>query len=407
MTKSRTFDPGVSCSAALLPDPPDLWSYSSLKAVESCPRRYVLGRSRYPDLWDRQGYPEVPNSAALFGDVVHDSLEAVVRALTVRGCTSARGSEAVEVLKELGGYSEIAKQMLARRLSLLHGNPRVSKGDRDRLTDVLEHRIPEAREEVQHYLHRMTFTPVRGRASSEGPSDGSLRRARGVGSHPEATLQADELRLWGRIDLLDVGVERVHITDYKTGVEDDSHMDQLRFYSVLWEQDPISNEDKRPVGTLTASYPTRSVTIDAPDPAEMEELTNDLRTRVDEADALVLSAEPAAKTGEHCAFCSVRPLCSAYWRLQPDLANGKDGSWFDFEGTVVERNGLKSWWLRASGSSQTQLLLRTTSAHQEFEVGDRLRLLGLRRTEDPETDASVAVLTQRSEVFVVVEESDF
>lgn len=407
MTESRTFDPGVRCSAAVLPDPPDLWSYSSLKVVESCPRRYVLGRSKYPDLWDRQGYPEVPNSAALFGDVVHDSLEAIVRALTARGCTSARASEAVEVLKELGGYTEIAKQMLARRLSLLHGNPRVSKGDLDRLTDALEHRIPEAREEVQRYLHRTTFTPVHGRAPGEDSAGGSTRRARGVGTHPEATLQADELRLWGRIDLLDVGVERVHITDYKTGVEDESHMDQLRFYSVLWAQDSMSNEGRKPVGTLTASYSTRSVTIDAPDPAAMDELTNDLRARVDAADARVLSAEPAAQTGEHCAFCSVRPLCSAYWRTRPDPAHGKDGSWFDFEGTVVERNGLKSWWLRASSSAQTKVLLRTTSALQEFEVGNRLRLLGLRCTEDPETEALVAVFGQRSEVFVVVDEGDF
>ena len=47
------------------------------------------------------------------------------------------------------------------------------------------------------------------------------------------------------------------------------------------------------------------------------------------------------------------------------------------------------------------MLLRTTSAYQVFEPGQRLRLLGLRRDEDPDTDAVVAVLTQTSEVFVV------
>ena len=159
MSEPRTFDPGVSNSVAVLPDAPDVWSYSSLKAVETCPRRYVLSRSRYPDLWDRSGYPEVPSAAALFGDVVHDSLEVIVRALANHGCTSASGPEAIAVLKDLGGYSKVVKTMLAKRLTRLDGNPRLAAGGRERLQDQLEHRIPEAREEVQHYLHRMTLTP--------------------------------------------------------------------------------------------------------------------------------------------------------------------------------------------------------------------------------------------------------
>ena len=55
MTDPRTFDPGISGSVAVLPDAPALWSYSSLKAVETCPRRYVLSRATYTDLRDRSG----------------------------------------------------------------------------------------------------------------------------------------------------------------------------------------------------------------------------------------------------------------------------------------------------------------------------------------------------------------
>ena len=407
MSEPRTFDSGVSGSMAVLPDAPNRWSYSSLKAIETCPRRYVLSRARYPDLWNRSGYPEVPNPAALFGDVVHDSLEAIVGALASRGCRSASGPEAIAVLKELGGYSEIAKTMLASRLSKLEGNPRLSVGDRDRLRDKLEHRIPEAREEVQHYLHRMTLAPIEGAGSGSGVASGSSRRPRGVGFHPEATLQADELRLWGRIDLLDVGPEQVDITDYKTGARDESHFDQLRFYAVLWDQDGVSNDKQTPLGTLTASYSSRKATIDAPGAEELQALVYALGTRVAAADALVLSAEPAARTGEHCGFCSVRPLCSAYWVTTPDPASLKEGTWFDFEGIVDERNGIKSWWLRDLSPQQTPLLLRTTSAHQAFEPGKRLRLLGLRRDEDPDTDAVVAMLTQTSEVFLVAGESDY
>lgn len=405
MSEPRTFDPGVSDSVAVLPDPPDRWSYSSLMAVESCPRRYVLSRAAYPDLWDRSGYPEVPSAAALFGDVVHDSLEVIVRALANHGCTSASGPEAIAVLRDLGGYSEVAKTMLAKRLTRLEGNPRLAGGGRERLRDQLEHRVPEAREEIQHYLHRLTLTPRQG--SGSGSGGGNRRYPRDVGSHPEATLQADGLRLWGRIDLITVEPAQVDITDYKTGAEDESHLDQLRFYAVLWDQDNVSNPGRAPVGKLTASYPSRQVTIDAPAAAHLQTLVDALTTRVADADDLVRSDEPSAQLGDHCHFCSVRPLCSAYWSATPDPGTLKRGTWFDFEGTVVERNGVKSWWLNDLSPKKNALLLRTTSAHHVFDPGQRLRLLGLRRDEDPDGEAVIAVLTQTSEVFVVTGDGDY
>lgn len=405
MSEPRSFDPGLSSSVAVLPDIPPLWSYSSLKAVEACPRRYVLSRAKYPDLWDRSGYPVVPSAAALFGDVVHDSLETIVRALTNHGCTSASGQEAVEVLRELGGYTEVAKSMLTRRLARLHDNPRLDRGGRERLQDQLEHRIPEAREEVQRYLHRMTLTPRED--ASPGVGAGSPRYSRGVGSHPEATLQADDLRLWGRIDLVTVGQVQVEITDYKTGIEDERHFDQLHFYAVLWDKDDVSNSSRTPLGTLTVSYPSRDVTIGAPSAEQLQTLVDALSTRVAAADELVVADEPPARPGDHCTSCAVRPLCTAYWVTTPDPSKLKRGTWFDFEGAVVGRNGVKSWWLNGLSPRENPLLLRTTSAHQVFESGQHLRLLGLRRDEDPDSDVAVAVVTPMSEVFVVTGESDY
>ena len=407
MSEARVFDPGVTASTAVLPDAPDLWSYSSLKAVEACPRRYVLSRANYADLWNRPGYPEVPNQTALFGEVVHDSLETIVRALAAQGCTSASGPDAVAVLRELGGYTEVAKAMLAKRLTRLEDNPRLARGGRQSLQDQLEHRIPEAREEIQQYLHRMKLVPREGVRSGSGSSGGGQRYARGAGSHPEATLQADGLRLWGRIDLLTVGTDHVDITDYKTGAEDESHLDQLRTYAVLWDRDSVSNPGGTPLGTLTASYPTRDVVIDAPDATQLQSLFDALATRITAADDLVCADEPVANLGDHCSFCSVRSICNAYWPTAPDPDGLKRGTWFDFEGIVVARNGIKSWWLHDSSPKKNALLLRTTSAHQTFEPGQRLRLLGLRRDEDPEDNASVAVLTRASEVFEVTAQGDF
>src|SRR5688572_2264969 len=101
----RTLDTRVDRSVAVLPDAPEYWTYSSLHEVEACALRFSLATASYPDLWSGYGYPRAPNPAALFGDVVHDALERIVRALVAAGCTTSTSREAVGVLRSAGGYS--------------------------------------------------------------------------------------------------------------------------------------------------------------------------------------------------------------------------------------------------------------------------------------------------------------
>ena len=129
----RTFDTGVAHSVAHLPDPPSHWSYSGLKELETCPRRFALGHASYPDLWSGSGYPQVPHPAALFGQVVHDSLERIVKALVKAGCDSSNSARAVAVLRKLGGYSAVAIGALEARMAKLQGNPRADADRRARL----------------------------------------------------------------------------------------------------------------------------------------------------------------------------------------------------------------------------------------------------------------------------------
>ena len=402
---TRTFDPGVAGAVAHLPEPPHHWSFSTLKEVELCPRRYIFGHSDYPDLWQGLGYPQKPNPAALFGDVVHDALERVIRGLVKAGCTSANSEAGFAVLQELGGYTAVAEAALARRLQRLDGNPRVSPEQRDRLEQLMEQRIPEARTAVQGYLQRMTLVP------SPAPGGGTVplrrRRALGPGSHPEAELQADGLRIKGRIDLLTITEAKVDITDHKTGAEDPGHLDQLRFYATLWDRDDVANVGRTPLGTLTASYPTAEVSTPAPDADELVTLAEAMSTRVAAADGQLAAPVPAATPGEHCGVCAVRNLCDRYWEdVIPDPASLADGTWFDFEGVVGQQNGSKSWWLLDPTTGERHLLLRTTSP-QPLVTGERLRLLGIRREVDPEDESVAALFTSSSEGFVVLGNGDY
>lgn len=266
-TSQRTFDPGVANSVARLPLPPEHWSYSTLKEIESCPRRYMLGHASYPDLWTGSGYPQQPSPSALFGDVVHDSLERIIAALVAAGCSSSNSVEAASVLRELGGYSAVATEALAARLSKLDGNPRLDAERWSRLQQYLENRVPEARTEIQGYLQRMELVPQPAAAAGSAGPPG--RRPIGVGSHPEVALCADRLRVKGRVDLLTLSAERADIVDHKTGAQDPSHLDQVRFYAMLWDQDDIANDARTPLRSLTASYPTNDVRIGHPMPTRL------------------------------------------------------------------------------------------------------------------------------------------
>lgn len=403
---ARTFDTGLADTIARLPAPPEHWSYSTLREVELCPRRYILGHASYPGLWDGFGYPQAPNPAALFGEIVHDSLDRVIRALVKAGCKSSISEAGVAVLKELGGYTTVAEEAIARRLRQLDGNPRVGEERRERLGQQLEERIPEARMAVQGYLQRMILVP---RAPSESGGSRILpeRVPLVTGSHPEAELRADSLRVKGRVDLLTVTERQVDIVDHKTGTVEPAHLDQLRFYAMLWDQDEIANASRTPLGTLIISYPTTELSIAAPDATELETLAETTRHRVVRADGEIGAPIPVAVPGEYCGFCPVRSICDRYWRGgTPNPADLPDGEWFDFEGVIVQEHGPKSWWLLDADHGHTRLLLRATSP-QALAVGQGLRLLGIRREVDPEDEAVVALLTTDSEAFVVVGGGDY
>lgn len=401
MSGGRTYDPGVFASVAQLPQPPEYWSYSTLKEIESCPRRYILGHASYPDLWPGWGYPQQPSTAALFGDVVHDSLERIIRAFARAGCTYSGSAEAVGVLRGLGGYSAVIKDVLDARLARLDGNPRVGDDRRARLQQHLEDRVPEARTDIQGYLQRMT---LRQEPRAEGVPSGQatpIRQPLGHGPHPEATLRADHLRVKGRIDLLTVTSEQADIVDYKTGAQDPSHLDQLRFYAMLWDQDEVANRHRKPPGKLAAAYVSTEVSVSAPDAHELADLSTRTAQRVATADAEVVAIVPKATPGDHCTHCPVRSLCGTYWReVTPQPSEVRDGAWFDYAGIVGEQNGIRSWWM-VDKHGQKELLLRTPPG-RTFSPGQRVRMLGLRRDEDPEIIAPVATMTGNTELFVVV-----
>lgn len=393
---------GILASQAELSPPPALWSYSSLKAVVACPRRFVLERANYPGLWARAGYPSLPSVPALFGIVVHGALEVVVRALADAGVDSPQTEAATGVLRGLGGLTAVVERETSNQLTPLDGNIRLSQDRQRRIARDLEARIPDARARVQTYLCRTKFVPGPPRVAPANSAVHQPKRRLPLkdGSHAEAELRDSDLRLHGRIHLLSIDGAHVDIVDYKTGVEAESHVDQLRLYTLLWTRDAELNPRGLGVSSITAAYLDHVVTPPVPTTEDLNAFVEQLQVMISEADREVSGSSPTAKpSDETCRFCIVRQLCSDYWStVAPSLESVDVGDFFDLEGVIGEQNGPRSWWL-LSETGNPELLLRSSAPNPPFGVGDRVRILGLRRDADPEVPWPIGSLVISSEVF--------
>jgi hypothetical protein len=410
------YDTGITSSGAILPGPPPMWSYSSLREAQTCPRRYSLARATYPGLWAGRGYPRVPVLAALFGDVVHDALDTIVKALVAAGCQAVQSPEAVEALRQLGGYTTVIECAADARLASLPGNPRVSDDLRQRIQRALRTRVADARVQVQAYISNTVIVPAAqaNGAGTKAPRQApdaaadTRRVAISTGSHAEAQLTVPQLRLTGRIDLLRVTPAGAHITDYKTGAESPSHAEQLQLYALLWDLDRNANPGRLPVTGLTAAYPGRDVAIPVPDEPALRSHEKQVTAAIQEADAELAAPVPrAVPSAENCAHCDVRHLCDAYWSsVAPDPAELPDQAWFDCQGVVGNANGPHSWWLHIDQPGQGKLLVQAPQSGPELHPGRHVRIRGLRIDTDPDSGGVVASMSAATEVFTMAASSD-
>jgi hypothetical protein len=241
-----------------------------------------------------------------------------------------------------------------------------------------------------------------GSANADGPA--FRRRPTTTGTHPEITLADEKLRLMGRIDLLTVGDDDATIVDYKTGEPDPGHVDQVNLYALLWVLDRVVNPQQLPVGQLTIAYPNHDRDVGPEERADLNALEEVVRSRIAIADNLADEVPPEARPApELCGFCPVKGLCGTYWsQMVPDPSNLAYRQWFDYEGVVGPSNGVRSKWMLAPHNRERRFLLRTPPNAPPLIEGATVRLLGIRRDEDPDTDATVAVMSSTTEVLSLI-----
>ena len=392
------------------PDLPGEMTVTTLAEIDTCPRRWSLARAFYPDLWSGCGHPPSVQPNTLAGTVVHLALETITRRLVRAHCPSLQDTSAIQVLKDLGGYTKIVNDQIDTVLRRLANNPR-AQSKLDHVGRSLRARVPDLRLRVQSLLSRLRLPQTTAsQCQSLGP------RTRGpltLGVFSEIELHAREMGWKGKADLIVLTEDACEITDFKTGAPDEDHRFQIEVYALLWSRDSELNPSRKLASRLILGYTNGNVEVPGPTASELDALEHRLMVRHDAVRQKMSRPVPEARPGpDNCQFCGVRQLCHEYWtcdtqqRIAEKTADLRFG---DVEVTITRRHGPSSWDARVefSGTAPAgkSAVLRTSSGIDcEFAGGDRVRALGasLAAQSEDETQPLVITLGAYSEIYAVV-----
>ena len=392
-------------------EPPSSWpevpqdiSITALTEIEACPRRWALRHADYPALWERRGYPPSVHTGALLGSVVHLALERIVVALIKARCSSVKDAAAIEVMRSLGGYSQVLSNCIEWVSDRFRINPRVQR-HLEFLERFVRGQIPNLRTQVQSMLSRTCLEE--GEWLGHGSSPG-FRGPLATGTYSELEVRAKRIGWKGKVDLLRISPETCGITDFKTGAPSEAHRFQIEVYALLWTLDTERNPQGRSADRLILAYDSGEVDIPVPSHHRLKALEQEIVERRAAARAAVSQNLPEARPDpSHCSSCEVRQLCEEYWnsgvrRRRYDEDRGIHFG--DFEVTITARHGPSSWDARFElPEDRRQAVVRTT-AGEELRIGDRLRLLDGAMLVDEENPEQPAVVTlgATSEKFTVL-----
>jgi hypothetical protein len=399
----------VAHQPAAWPNAPAVMTVSTLAEIEACPRRWALLAAKYPALWQGRGYPPRINVAALAGTVVHLTLERITKALVDAGCGSVQDALAPQVMRTLGGYTNIIGDCIQVVLNRIDANPRASHSG-DFFARSLRAKTAEMRSRVQTMLSAVRL-PNSAEPRADYLAATEPRPPLGNGAYPEVELRAGKLGWKGKADLIVLSSDACEITDFKSGAPDEDHEFQIQVYALLWSLDSDRNPSRRLADRLVLAYSSGAREVPVPTHLELNELERQLAMRGDAAHESVEKRPPEARPQrERCGNCGARQLCGEYWSVhfQKDPRREKPTPFYgDVQLTITGRHGPASWDAVSESSEHFPrgmvVVLRGDNGH--IKRGDKVRVLDASISLDPddETQPALVTLGSLSELYLVPE----
>ena len=398
-----TADRYVVAAPVTWPTPPGFMSVSALADIEACPMRWTLTHAGYEGARSESRYPAAPSIAAITGTTVHRAIEIVLRAFSAAGISDFSDAGAVAVLRQLGGFTQILEELVAKEIAELASNFRAAQR-LPQLERALRGRIPEMRSQVQGLLARLSFTPG---ASGLAHGVGAGRRSLGAGTFSEVNVSALTPAWRGIIDLVTLTDSTCEIRDFKTGARHPQHIFQVQVYALLWARDARANPSGRLATRLVLSYPDGEADAPVLGPMEVELLEANLTSRAQSAVNSIAGPNTATlPSQENCRFCSVRQLCEPYWESDVQATATVERTVFgDIEVEIGSRRGPLTWNARTTRravlAADTELVVQYDIERGEITDGQRIRLMQVAVTLDSENQSGLpsAAVTRESELF--------
>jgi hypothetical protein len=416
MQKSKGFWTVLKPSA--WPTLPDWMSFSTINAIEACPRQWALLNADYADVWQGKGYPTIITIPALEGIAIHRSIKTVLNALVYDVSDDVCEERIVGVLTQLGGFSAILAGVIDEVMSKREGNPRNSPvNESTRL--YLMTKIPEMRIKLQKAINHITPLYTRANADFDlSYSSNQHKTELKVGTYSELLVEAQDLHWRGVLDMLVLTEAFCEIREYKTGVYQQNHETQLQIYALLWLKDQKRNPSARPADRLTLVYPDKVKSIPVLDFDKMMVLASNLEERRSRLRTIMNTIPPKATPSfEICSICQVRHLCEEYWpwlaqHNETDIAT--ELSYQDFQVQLLSPRGDSCWLCKVEYGCccfiGTHILLDAERSKVTLGAGMRLRLLNVQVSASPCMEPRIstnqncsATVTQYSELFVMHE----
>ena len=299
-------------------EPPSMYSFSSLRQIESCPLAWQLQNSCY-DGFDR--YPLRPNPAGVEGEIVHGVIEKLFRELAQSGMPVI-GSEVFQKCVKQVGIVGLISHLVSDHLAKIWMHPR-GAGFRLKLSvqEIHNKTIRIFREQYDKIRNNTPVGMVQAIKHSsdmaESKYNSTLDCQKLLEKHgvlTELSLRHPDLPLKGVIDFVWLDDDGVEITDFKSGSSKPEHREQLILYALLWAKN-------------TGQIPHRAYII-YPDSSVLIEITSeildafhaDLLERINNARTSLSLAPGRANISENCQYCQVRQMCDAYWEMKRKVA---------------------------------------------------------------------------------------
>jgi len=352
--------------------PPLAYSFSSIQALRSCPRRWQLVHSS----WGQHStFPERPQPAAIEGRIVHESLDLLARELGRCGRPPIGSPGFQDALERCGFWTFFAIQVDAwnRRLAVhprtgpqyvLRTKPRELA---NQAICLFRDRYHAGRGEAPDLKSPGSFAP----ANDLGASLVSLLGSRRALS--EVRLEHPQLPLFGVIDsvaLEDDG--STTIVDFKTGAPKSEHREQVLFYALLWWRVTGIRPGKVVVQYLDIIWTA------SPGDADLASAEATTIKQIEQARDCLSQHPAAANPCEECAWCAVKPRCDEGWaRGESSARNNVGFKSINLEVTVTSTPSPTGFLGTRANGDEVPVVFSTAvgCGLPQVNAGDRFRIV--------------------------------